>query len=260
MAYETTKNSFFYRTWDSRGKLNVWKLFPRLWFLLRKERKKEEWEWKKFILHARLEFRFANEWRIRLFCWPISPFATRRFVFVVGYDNWTDLLFLKIALLLILFLNTESNFQSSCQFRYRIMLISTPDYIYIYIHPSIADQIFFLPRSILVYRVCMREEEGREKKKKKEEKKYWAVAVFHPFALSNIFVCPLSVTLSNLPAFLSYGEPEGFPSPHPFFSSTFLSCFVTYLNESWMGGKLIWILNYLISRPPPPLPRKRNFH
>lgn len=26
---------------------------------------------KKFILHARLEFRFANEWRIRLFCWPI---------------------------------------------------------------------------------------------------------------------------------------------------------------------------------------------
>lgn len=38
---------------------------------LRKEEKRKRMRMEKFIFHARLEFRFANEWRIRLFCRPI---------------------------------------------------------------------------------------------------------------------------------------------------------------------------------------------
>lgn len=162
----------------------------------------------------------------------------RRFVFRTC-DNWTNLFFFSsflrsrtmIFLILILNLDPISNRNTKlCWYRH--------------IYSSIIlflIRFFSLPVPIPVYRVCMRG----------GGKKYWAVAVFHPFALSNIFVCPLSVTLSNLPAFLSYGEPEGFPSPSLFSFFTFLSRFVTYLNESWMGGKLIWILNYLISRRPP---------
>lgn len=78
-------------------------------------------------------------------------------------------------------------------------------------------------------------------------KKGWAVAVFHPL-LRQIFLfahsplrCPI------IRALLSRREPTAF---FPVFFFLPLKHFITPTNESWMGIKLLRILNYLTSQFP----------
>lgn len=164
---------------------------------------------KKFIFHARLEFRFANEWRIRLFCRPILRDGDLFFVrAIIGRISF----FFSFSRSRKLILNPGpiSN-------RYEIeliQLISTLDiHTYIYIHICVCIRtyssiILFLIRFFpFPFNPCVsRLHERRKKKNKKEEKNIERSQYFTP-SLCQIFlfarsllhcpICPRSCHMEN---------------------------------------------------------------